>query len=505
MTKETYDKLLKQGNKVATLSSVLNLLNWDQETYMPRSAVEFRSSQMALLAELIHKEKTSAIFTKNLFSLIDEKSGKVKEPSLSEIQKKSLELWREDTLRDKKLPSSFVSEFSEVTSKATNVWAEAKKNNDFKTFAPHLQKIVDLCRKKSDLIGYKDHPYDPLIDTYEPGMTTRVLDRTFSELKIKLVSLLEKIQSKPEPKSDFLYQEFSHDKQLEISDALLKLLRIDSQYARLDESTHPFTLGIHPTDTRFTTWVKLHNLPSNILGTLHEGGHALYELNLPIEHYGTPICEYTSIGVHESQSRFFETFLGKSFSFWKHFYPAVQKIFPNQLQKISLDEFYQGVNVVKTSKIRVEADELTYCLHIILRFELEKLLLEGKLFVGELPEAWKEKAKEILHLDIESDSEGCLQDVHWSAGILGYFPTYALGNLYAGMLHEKLRQDLPDWENQISEGSFSPTLDWMKTHIHQHGRYYTPAKLIEKVTGKHLSADPYIEYLTKKFSSIYGV
>lgn len=505
MNKKTYQELFAHSKNISVYSSINALLNWDQETYMPQGAIDIRSAQISLLSKLIHKEKTNPSFAKNLFSLISEETGKISSTDFNKDERRVLELWREDYIKNKKLPEDFVEKFSEVTSRSTQAWIEAKQKDDFQLFSPHLEKVIELSKQKADLLGYQDHPYDALIDTFEPGMDTKTLDTTFSYLKKHLTQLLTKIEKKPQPEDHFIYDHYEHADQLKVSDELMKLLHLPSQYSRLDESAHPFTLGIHPQDTRFTTWVKSNNVLSNIFGTLHEAGHGLYELGLPMDHYGTPICEAASIGIHESQSRFFETFIGKSQAFWKHFYPILQQTFSKQLSSISFDSFYKAVNIAKATKIRVEADELTYCLHIILRFELEKQIISGELSIQDIPEAWKDKAKELLHLEIKSDAEGCLQDIHWSMGGFGYFPTYALGNIYAAQMFEILKNDLKNWEEELADGSLSSILDWMKVNVHQRGRYYLPEDLVKNITKKELSSEPYAKYLEQKFSSIYGV
>lgn len=501
---KTFEKLLETSKNIAHYSSMFTMLHWDQETYMPPGGIEARSHQLALLSGHIHKEKTGAKYRALLQKLIELKTGKFRHKALNEVQKISLREWRRDFLRDTKLPLAFVKTFSQVTSEATNVWAKAKQNNSFAEFAPYLKKIVDLVRQKAKILGYKKHPYDPLIDSYEPQMTTEKLDELFSGLKKSLQMLLKKIKAGKAPQDSFLYETISHDKQSHFGQYLIDALKIDRTHFRMDESAHPFSLGVHPSDVRITTRILKDSFMSNILAILHECGHAFYELGLPAEYFGSPLCEAASLGIHESQSRWWETRIGRSRPFWEHFFPELQKAFPECLKHVSFDKFYHGIHVVEPSFIRIEADEVTYGLHIIMRYELEKDLLSGKLEVEDVPEAWKEKSQNLLGITPHTDAEGCLQDIHWSMGGLGYFPTYTLGNIYASQFFEKFEKDLPDWEARVRQGDTVFIRDWLKLHIHRYGRSYPPEELAEKVTGKKLSEKPYVNYLNNKYGKIYG-
>jgi len=494
-----YEEVVTQGRKAATLNGILNLLTWDQEVFMPKGAIESRSSQIALMAHMIHEERTSKGFRHKLEALIDLDSGKIKHKGLTDLQKSAVYEFRKDFLKQTKLPSSFIKEFSETTSLAVQIWAKAKKENDFAAFAPSLEKIVKLNQKKADILGYENHPYDALIDLFEPGMKTSKLETLFSSLENGLSSLIKKVQEKPHVNDAFLFQTFEREKQILFGNLLLDELKIDSECMRLDESVHPFSIAMHPTDSRITTRIAEKNFMSSITSVLHEVGHGLYECNLPQEHFGTPLCDSLSIGIHESQSRLWETLIGYSKPFWDHFYPLLQNTFSKQLSSVDFDQFYKAIHNVKPSLIRVDSDEVSYCLHILLRFDLEKALIEGSLSVKDLPHVWKEKMQELFGICPQTDSEGCLQDIHWACGDFGYFPTYALGNLYAAHFFEGFSKKHALWEKDISKGDFSVLKTFLKEEVHCHGRRYSQEELAMRITGRELSDQTYLNYLEKKY------
>ncbi|MGH2612870.1 MAG: carboxypeptidase M32, partial [Rhabdochlamydiaceae bacterium] len=409
---------------------------------------------------------------------------------------------RRNYLKAIKLPNSYIKNFVTTTTKACSAWSDAKKESNFKKFAPHLEKIVQLNQKKATYIGYKESPYDTLLDLYEPESTSAKLVPLFDSLKIGLKTLLQKIVLKPPIDKSFLKQNFDPMAQLEFGKTLLKAMGFRPTVSRLDLSSHPFCSPMHPTDIRMTTRIHRDDLMSNIMSALHEGGHGLYGQNLPLQFFGTPLGEQASIGIDESQSRFWETRIGRTRPFWHYFLPQLQAAFP-QLKTISLDQFYTTINTVSPSFIRVEADEVTYTLHIIIRFEIEKMIIEGALKVQDIPHVWNQKMHELLGITPPNDALGCLQDIHWACGSMGYFPTYALGNLYAAQFFEKFAQDCPDWENKVSQGNLAFICEWLKNHIHQWGQQLTPQELIEKVTGKPLSEKPYLDYLHEKYQKIY--
>lgn len=501
--KTPYDQLVEMSKTATLYGTISMLLDWDQETYMPTSAVELRSKQLELMSSLAHKERTSQKFGHALGSLIHLETGKILDSTLTPAKQAALREWRRDYMQQIRLPIEFVEEFARVTSESGHAWKEAKGKNQFKIFLPYLEKVVALCRQKADFLGYDEHPYDALLDQYEPGMKISVLKPLFERLKIPLIDLLKSIETKPLPNDSFLRKEYPHQKQLHFGKKILANMGFETNFCRLDESAHPMCMTLHPDDARLTTRVIPNQVMVNIFSCIHEGGHGLYHVNLPKEEFGTPLGEAASLGIDESQSRMWETITGRSYPFWQHYYPLLQKEFPEHLGEIPLDEFYKAVNIVKPTLIRTDSDEVTYNLHIMVRFELERGLLEGSIKPADIPEAWNEKMRIYLGIVPKADSEGCLQDIHWSLGGIGYFPTYTLGNLYAAQFFEKYTQENPNWETDFRNGQFAPLRNWLKTHIHKYGRMYLPEDLCKKVTGKPLSELPFLNYLQKKYSALY--
>lgn len=484
-----YEHLCSLSRRSIMLDGISGLLSWDQETYMPEGASAIRAEQRELLAELSHTIMTSKDFKDTLSSLCRDKN-------LSAIQKDTLKLFARDFERESKLPTSFVQEFAKTTSEAVFLWQQAKEKNDFGMFQKTLEHIVALNRKKAELIGYKDHPYDALLDKYEPGMTTKEVDQLFQEIKKTSKAIMKARKGK---KTTPLCIQASGEEQIALCKWLLELIGFDFTKGRFDLSCHPFCSSYHPTDTRLTTRVESHGIETQILTTLHEAGHCFYESGLPVEYFGTPMCQAISLGVHESQSRFWETRIGRSRAFWKSIFPTLKKKFPKALQSETADSVYAKLNQVKPSLIRVDADEVTYPLHVILRFEIEKELITGALLVRDLPERWRAGMKELLGVVPKSAAQGCLQDIQWSMGAFGYFPTYSLGNLYAASLFEAFEKAHPDWQERIQKKDFSCIHSWLAKNVWQHGRRYSAKELIEKVTGKKLSAKPFAKYLTEKY------
>lgn len=497
-----YTKLSEISLQARILSSIMELIAWDQETYMPDQAAPFRAEQLETLAGLIHKAKTSPAFVKALGKLVDLKTGKILSNKVSVPQRGALKAWYRDYKIDKAIPKKFVSEFAKLTSQSQQVWIQAKRDNSFQYFAPYLERIIRMNQQKAELIGYKNHPYEALLNLYEPDITLGDIDTLFAHLKKSIVSLVKKIGKAKQAPNSFLYGKYSAEKQMQFGKELLKAIGYDLTKGRLDLSAHPFSSANHPTDSRITTRIS-NSLMSSILSVLHEAGHGFYEMGLPHEFYGTPLCESLSLGVHESQSRWWETRIGLSKPFWNYFLPVLKKTFKGSLEKVSLNDFYKAINRVEPSLIRVEADEVTYTLHIILRYELEKALIEGALKVRDLPEAWNQKMHELLGTTPATNSEGCLQDVHWSMGAFGYFPTYTLGNIYASHLFLGFEKTNPDWEDRVAKGEFAFILEWLKENIHRHGKAYSSQELLKNATGKELSADAYTHYLNKKYKEIY--
>ncbi len=506
MKKSPYDSMLELGKTSSLLSSVQSLAEWDLETYMPKDAIDVRSAQIELLANLVHKSKTSKAFAKALNTVIDLKTGEINDDKLSPPQIAAVREWRRDYLKCVKLPASFIKQYARTVSTASHAWKTAKSHNDFKSFAPHLDKVVSLCRKKADLLGFKDHPYDALLDLYEPEMKASYLTPLFEQLKLPLKQLLKEIKSKPAIKDDFLYYHCPKHKQMDFCEKILQKMGFhQGETSRLDLSAHPFCTGMHPKDTRMTTLIHPDNITFAIFAVLHEGGHGLYSQGLPVEHYGSPLCESVSLGIDESQSRWWETLIGQSDPFWRYFFPILQHHVPDPYAHITFENFYRAINSVKPGLIRIEADEVTYNLHIIVRFEIEKGLIEGSLKTKDIPSFWNEKMRDNLGIAPQFDGEGCLQDIHWSLGYIGYFPTYTLGNLYAAQFFSVFANTFPNWQEKVAQGDLAFIKEWLHQNIHQHGRRYTPQELCKRISGKELSEKPFIEYLVKKYKALYDI
>jgi carboxypeptidase Taq len=501
---DDYDAVHALSRQSHVLYGISHLLEWDQETYMPPAASPFRAEQLKTLAGIIHKDRTSKKFEKALSKLIDLETGNHLDHSLPPEKKRAVELWRKDYLKSKALPTKFVEDFAKLSSQAMEAWRHARKENSFSQFAPFLDKVVVMNRRKAKLLGYKDHPYDALLDLYEPDITTKDIDPLFADLRQSITGILTKIKSKKQVETSFLKGNSSDEKQLEFGKKLLEKMGYDMQKGRLDQSTHPFSTSSHPTDSRITTRIHQDNVISNICVVLHEGGHSLYEMGFPEDQFGSPLAEPVSLGVHESQSRWWETRIGHSKPFWQYYLPELQKHFGGQLEKVNLDQFYKGINQVNPSLIRVEADEVTYNLHVILRYEIEKGLIEGSLNVRDVPAAWNAKMQELLGVTPESNDKGCLQDIHWSMGAMGYFPTYTLGNLYSSHLFQGFENKHPDWKERVSkDGELKFIREWLHDNVYKHGRRYTSKELLKNATGKDFSAKAFTDYLENKYSQIY--
>jgi carboxypeptidase Taq len=502
-TPQSFLDLQELSTEIHHFNSVLSLLHWDQETVMPLGGGNARSAQIAQMSTLIHERKTGRKYKELLSKLVNLKTGTPKVKGLTKPEQAMLREFHKDFLRATKLPSSFVKTFSQVTSEASQIWSVAKKENNFKIFAPHLSKIVDLCRKKTDILGFGDHPYDALLEAYEPCMTSHKVGVIFEKLQKELTHLLKKITASKQIDAKFLQKQVGVEKQFELGKWISSILPMDPSHSRLDLSAHPFSTAMHPQDSRITTRILPKAFMSNVFSVLHEAGHSMYEMGLPLNTWGTPLSEATSLSIHESQSRWWETLIGRNLPFWKAFYPTLQDKLPF-LKEIPLQEFYRAINQVKPTLIRVEADEVTYGLHVIVRFEIEKELIQGTLNVSDLPDAWNGKIKQYLGITPPNDTQGCLQDIHWSLGDFGYFPTYALGNLFAAQFFTAFKKEHPSWEKQIAKGELTFIQEWLKTNIHQWGRMYNSEELAKRITGKTLSEEAYCSYLKKKYSNLYG-
>lgn len=498
-----YETVKSLSRHFHTLGGIMNILTWDQETYMPEGASSARSDQIQALAGIIHKEKTSDTFSKALYQLIDPKTEEILDKNLSPEQQAAVRMWHRDLKKETALPQQFVEDFAKLTSQALDVWRTAKEGDAFHLFAPYLEKIVAMNRQKADYIGYQDHPYDALLDYFEPDATTGEVSQLFEDIKAPILALLKKIQKSTKVDNSFLHGTFDSSLQISYGKELLKGMGYDFHYGRLDLSTHPFSSSSHPHDNRITSRIHKTSLMSNISAVMHEGGHALYEAGLPAAEFGTPLCEAVSLGIHESQSRFWETRIGLSLPFWTHYYPKLKQTFNGHFDKITLEQFYRGINKVEPSMIRVEADEVTYILHVILRFEIEKELIAGTLHIRDLPDVWNLKMKELLGITPKNFAEGCLQDIHWAMGAFGYFPTYALGNLYASHLFLGFEKAFPKWSDQTAKGDLTFIKEWLEQNVYRHGRRYNSRELLKKATGEEVNAKAHIDYLYGKYNAIY--
>jgi carboxypeptidase Taq len=497
-------ELRERFTELMRLHYISTLLGWDQQVLLPKSegAAKGRSEQIALIEAIMHKK------------LISSKTGELIKRAENE---KNLNLIDSALLREAKrkydkaikIPLELVTEIAKTASLGQQVWEKARAKSDFSMFKPYLEKMVKLQREYAEKIDIGPTLYDSLIDIYEPEAKSDWISKLFKELKTKLMKIIYKIESSDSdiPNQEILKKYYNPDKQWNLSMEIIKKLNFDFNRGRQDKSVHPFTASISSMDTRITTRIWEDFLPACLFGTIHECGHALYEMGFKEELHDTFLADGSSLGFHESQSRLWENIVGRSKEFWSYWYPIAQKFFPENLKNYPEYEFYRSINVVQPSFIRVEADEVTYGLHIILRFELEKLLINNndELKISELPNIWNSKMQELLDITPPDDAKGILQDVHWSTGAFGYFPTYTLGNLYASQIYNHILKKNPELPKDFKKGNFSTLLNYLRENIHQYGRIYKPLDLIKRVTGENLNPNYFIEYLETKFYPIYGI
>ncbi len=495
MNTHPYATLCQRLAELSHLNSALAVLQWDQEVHMPVKAAEARAKTISYLSVQAHEkllELNTGELLSQLYQGLDTQS-KTKESIVIR------ETWRAYD-RERTLPTAFVEELSELCSVAQGAWAEARRKEDFSLFLPHLKRIIQLKRQEAEYIGYKTTPYDALLDAYEPGLTTAQVSQIVNELKEWLPALVRRLTAlSKEMNPEIAQGTFPLNEQEVFNQFIVQKVGFDREAGRLDTSTHPFTTSFHPTDVRLTTRYRENDLLYAIGSTIHEMGHGLYEQGLPVEHYGTPLGETVSLGIHESQSRLWENHVGKGRSFWEYLYPEIQTRFPEPFAKIPLEVFLDILNRVTPSFIRTESDEVTYNLHIMVRFELEKDLIEGALAVEDLPRAWNKKIQDYLGIEVPNDRLGVLQDVHWSMGAFGYFPTYTLGNLYAAQLYQAAQQQVPKMEERIKQGDFSGLRDWLRTNVYQRGKWFTADELVRETTGESLNTVHFKRYILGKY------
>ncbi|MGF3103395.1 carboxypeptidase M32 [Rossellomorea sp. DUT-2] len=497
---EIKDRFHDYVKKMSAYNEALGLMFWDLRTGAPKNGVEQRSEVIGMLSSELFEMSTSNEMAAYLAKLSPEMD------KLDIMTQKLLEECQKEYDRNKKIPASEYREYVVLQSKAEGVWEEAKEKADFTMFQPYLEKLVAFTKRFIDYWGYEDNKYNTLLDMYEPGVTVEVLDKVFGDLRDQIVPLVHKIsESEHKPHTDFLFEHFPKAKQKDFSLKILEQMGYDFNSGRLDETVHPFAIGLNPGDVRVTTKYDEKDWRTAVFGTIHEGGHALYEQNISKDLIGTPLCTGTSMGIHESQSLFYENFVGRDHSFWKQNYSLLKDYSSGQFDSIEQDDFYRAINESKPSLIRIEADELTYALHIIIRYEIEKGLFNDEIDVKDLPEIWNQKYEEYLGIRPSHNGEGVLQDVHWAGGSFGYFPSYALGYMYAAQFKRAMLKDLPHYEELLEEGNLAPIREWLTKNVHQWGKMKKPLEIIREVTGEGLNAQYLAEYLTEKYSKVYSL
>ena len=498
---QQYEQLRARMAELGHIHSTIAVLGWDQQCYMPAGGAEERAEQFSTLGKIAHEMFVSDETRR----LLDGAEAEVAGLAGDTDEALTVRVVRRDFDKATKLPTELVIEMAKTTTLAHEIWVKARGESDFAQFAPSLEKILDLNRRAAEHLGYEDRMYDALLDQYEPGMKTREVERVFDELRPGLVQLVQEIAERPPIDDSVLRRDFDEDRQLRFGETVIKKMGFDFARGRQDRAVHPFCTSFGKDDVRITTRFDKNWLPSALMGTIHETGHALYEQGLDPKDDNTPLSGAASLGVHESQSRLWENTIGRSRTFWNVFFPDLQKAFPESLSDVDVDTFYRAINKVQPSLIRVEADEVTYNLHIMLRFEMEKALLDGSLSVADAPEAWNQKMREYLGVTPPDDARGILQDVHWSSGSFGYFPTYSLGTLLSAQLYDKALADVPGIADDLASGEYGTLLDWLRTHIHRPGRRYLPAELVQRACGEPAQSRSYLRYLRAKFGELYGL
>ncbi|MBE7535503.1 MAG: carboxypeptidase M32 [Anaerolineales bacterium] len=495
---EKMDQLKAILGEVSDIGRAAAVLGWDQQVNMPPGGGEARGRQLGTLGKIAQEKFIADEVGQLLDDLKSEFEPGSDEAAMIRVAARGYE-------KAKRVPPSFIVEQAVVTAKAFDAWVEAKAKSDFSIFQPHLEKVVELVRKYVSFHPKADHPYDTLLDDYEPGMKTADVQAIFDELRPQQVELIKAIAASKQVKDDFLHKKYNEKKVWDFSETIIKRFGYDFNRGRQDKAPHPFETTFSVNDVRITNRFETDNPLATLFSAMHESGHAMYEQGVNPAYERTALESGASLAIHESQSRMWENIVGRSFPFWEHFYPMLKKIFPSQLDGVGVRAFYKGINKVEPSFIRVNADEATYNLHIMLRLELEIAMVEGKVNVKDLPEIWNAKMQEYLGVVPPNDAKGVLQDVHWSGGSIGYFSTYALGNLVSAQLWEKIEEDVKGLDENFRKGDFSELLGWLHKNIHQYGRKFEPQTLMLNVTGSKITPAPYVRYLKKKYGEIYGL
>lgn len=499
--RETYDQLCQYARETALLASIDAVLGWDERTMLPPAAGDYRAEQIALLAGMVHRRWTNPDLGLWLNDLLETPLAADRHSDTGA----NLHWLKWEYDRKVKLPQKLVEELARTASLSEHAWEIARRDNDYATFRPWLEKTLQLKREEAEALGYPERPYDALLENFEPGARTSEVENVLAGLRAQLIPLVEAIrQTGRHPDVSILARQFPVAQQGAFGREAAARIGFDFSRGRLDVTTHPFCSELGPNDCRITTRYNERFFNEAFFGVLHEAGHGIYDQGLRTDQYGLPLGEAVSHGIHESQSRLWENFVARSRAFWEYFFPRAQQTF-SSLADVSLDSFYFAVNDVRSSLIRVEADEATYNLHILIRFELEQSLLSGDLPTDDLPGVWNEKYREYLGIEPPTDAVGALQDVHWGAGLFGYFPSYSLGNLYAAQIFAQADAELGGLDSQFARGEFQPLRQWLREKIHQQGHRESAAELILRISGRPLSYEPLVEHLRRKLGPLYGV
>jgi carboxypeptidase Taq len=501
---EQYEEFLKRMRETAMLGSTLSLLGWDEVTYMPEEGVEHRGNQMSFLAGLQH-EYASAPALGDLISALEAQVVDLPDPYDPHVI--NVHEARRNFDRATKLPKRLVEELAKTQSQCQHAWVQARKQSKFSLFQPLLEKMVKLKQEQAQVLwNGEGEIYDALLDEYEPKASAAAIAETFKTFRSELVPLVAAIsESTHRPDASLITRHYPTEQQMKACHHVADLIGFSFTSGRMDVSAHPFCSGMGPGDCRLTTRYDDHHFNGSFFGTLHEAGHGIYEQGLKGDYFGTAMGDTVSLGIHESQSRMWENLVGRSRGFWSYYFPIAQAQYPDALRKVSLQDFYRAINISEPSFIRVESDEVTYNLHIMLRFDLERAIMLGDLPVSDIPSAWNERFTRDFGITPPKDSQGCLQDVHWSHGLIGYFPTYSLGNMYASQFYQAAEAELGELEPQFARGEFGPLKKWLNENIHQHGKKFTAAELVLMITGKPLSAQPLVDHLWRKFGDVYQI
>jgi carboxypeptidase Taq len=484
--------------RIADVRHAHAVLQWDQETYLPAKGARFRAQQLSTLAQIAHEWFSDEVLAGTLQDLL----GK---DDLSPEKKRNVQLSWEDYTKNKKYNAGFVRRLSDQTNKTFHAWIDARRENRFSCFENDLDQLVTLKREEAELLGYESHPYNALLNEFEKGATVALLDQTFETLLPSLQNVLQQIAASPQVDDAFLRQHFPREGQWQWGMGLLKSLGFDFEAGRQDISEHPFSTSFNPLDVRITTRIDEEDFGNMTWSCIHEAGHALYEQGLPETEYGLPLGEACSYSIHESQSRLWENHVGRSQPFWNHFYPQLRQQFPDQFKNVDSEQFYKGINKVKPSLIRTEADEITYHFHVYIRYALEKRLLEGTLKTADIPEYWNTQYKELMQLTVPDDKQGCLQDVHWGHGSFGYFATYSLGSFYAAQFYARANKAIAGLETEIGNGRTRSLLQWLRQGVHRHGKALTSNDLCRQLTGKPLETEFFMNHILEKYRTIYNL